>query len=238
MGLILYLDKYGNVLPKNKLMARLRRDYSSHVRGSVYRSKLVMPIVSTIHSTNGYFYDGRCPYCSGKHDWSLVNRSIWPIQALWHIEEHLVLPFILIMKERYPDVYEEVMMGNKVVPKYGNIDIVGDDRDFPSGGTRERAHDIVNLMDELLLVRDMSLRVYNEILDSGDIRYYGTAMMAVKEIRSVAETMGKFSLIAKQLEREGEVERLPGPIIDLIKEVAHTTNTSKVSNEEGVIVTP
>lgn len=234
---IIYLDDVGNVLPVKDSLDMMMRDYRIHRLGTSYRSKISMPWTDSMVNVGGYFYDGRCSYCVGRKDWRLL-RTTWPKQMMWHIQEHLAFPFMLILKNRYPIVYEEVVMGVLVKPKYSYIDEPSDEKKiYPVGSDIDRTKDIVNLMDELLLVRDMSLRVYNEIMDSGELKYYNTAMLAVKEIRGVAETMGKFSLIAKQLEREGEVERLPGPILEMIKEVSSIKNEAVITEYPNVRLT-
>jgi len=82
---------------------------------------------------------------------------------------------------------------------------------------RDRAQNNINFMDEMMRVRKMSYHVYKEVITRGQVKDYGIAMTAVREIRGVVETLGKFSLIAKQLgDDEGKMKRLSPQMQDMI----------------------
>ena len=226
------MNRGGDLVSWSESMKRTLSAYSRIRRGEGYRLRLVTGVAKEPSGNgNEVIYDSNCQWCTGRYDWRISRRIMWPAGAAEHMVWHVALPFMLVLRERYPEVYEEVMMAGG-----GKMRVVNDDeievKGFPVGNAKSRLTDVVNLMDELLLVRDLSLRIYEEIVSSGEMKYYGTAMMAVKEIRSVAETMGKFSLIAKQLEKEGEVERLPAPLLELVKEVAGSGVTYKEQIEE------
>jgi len=90
----------------------------------------------------------------------------------------------------------------------------------------KRAENTVNFLDEMMNIRKMSYRIYNEIMDEGDPKLYGTAISAVREIRGVMETLGKMSLIAKKLgDDNAGVKRLSEPMQDMIRKMGVLSDT-------------
>lgn len=57
----------------------------------------------------------------------------------------------------------------------------------------------INFYDEMLECRNKSRKVYDEIMENGELKYYSIAIAAIREQRGVVETLGKMSLIAKSL---------------------------------------
>ena len=99
-------------------------------------------------------------------------------------------------------------------------------------GKREK--NTITFLGELMNVRKMAYRVYNETMDTGDAKYYGTAVSALREIRGVVETLGKFSLIAKQLgDDSGKRKSLSPQMQDMIAKLGIS-----VSADTGESVSP
>jgi hypothetical protein len=75
--------------------------------------------------------------------------------------------------------------------------------------TSLRHKEALNFYDEMLDIREDAKRVYDEIMDSGELKYYSTAVSAVRERRGVVETLCKMSLIARQLsDGDGKARKL------------------------------
>lgn len=88
----------------------------------------------------------------------------------------------------------------------------------------------INFYDEMLDCRAKADRVYNEIMDNGDLKLYGIAISAIREKRGVVDTLGKMSLIAKTLsdQTEGQVRRVSPELASVmdalgVKMIAHET---------------
>jgi hypothetical protein len=68
-----------------------------------------------------------------------------------------------------------------------------------SAETHMRELAAINFYDEMMDIRRCAIDVYNEVMASKDLKFYPTAIAAVRERRGIVETLGKMSLIAKQL---------------------------------------
>jgi hypothetical protein len=100
-----------------------------------------------------------------------------------------------------------------------------DDRQIQE--TSDRAVSAINFYDEMMDIRRCAIRVYNEVMESGQLKYYPTAIAAVRERRGIVETLGKMSLIAKQLSESTENEKKLSPalqaVVDSIRKVTPET---------------
>jgi hypothetical protein len=82
----------------------------------------------------------------------------------------------------------------------------------------------VTFLDEMLNVRDMAHRVYREIMDNGDLKYYATAVSAIHEVRGVMESLAKLSLIAQRIDdgNERSIRKLSPAMRDMIRSMGIT----------------
>ena len=82
----------------------------------------------------------------------------------------------------------------------------------------------VTFLDEMLNVRDMAHRIYREIMDNGDMKYYATAVSAIHEVRGVMESLAKLSLIAQRMEDGGAntVRKLSPAMRDMVRSMGIT----------------
>jgi len=239
---VLYLTPEGNLLDDKGVRRIIQRRvswYKLTVRpGKRWKGRITVsgrkrtPEDVMVDDT---IFNNFCWNCANpKYDWNICHNVGW--DNLEHVILHLALPMMELMRYRYPDEYELLMSrpytGRRIMVMRRD-DYDDDDRKVIAlGNSRARAVDTLNLLDELMLSRDMSLRVYDEIMSYGDPKYYGTAMMAAKEVRTIAETLGKFSLVAKQLRGREEETYLPEPVKEMIQEVASLGGEKPNEREE------
>lgn len=73
----------------------------------------------------------------------------------------------------------------------------------------ERAGDTMNYLDEMVSLRSMAKKIYDEVMEAGEIKNYGIAVSAIKEMRGVMDSIGRMGLIAKKLgESSSGIKRL------------------------------
>jgi len=148
--------------------------------------------------------------------------------ALGQLSARALIPRIpALLEKRVAELYRHKLRsregGISELPRgsLGSYALDGQDASRPlaawddtriKGELMKKGEEALNFYDEMLDIRKCAIRIYDEVMEAGKLKYYPTAVAAIRERRGIVETLGKMSLIAKQLsdETEGKKKLSPG----------------------------